>query len=145
MRAPGVDATSTHDVWSLTGVIACGDRDLLVWAGRLFERVGDGVARVVAPDLADNHGNSGLTAVATATSFFTISGQRLVEVTPGVATARAHLPAEYFASVRPGPDGTLLLWGAHETAARAPLWLYDPRRGRMVPLPMPTSSNQRNS
>lgn len=116
---------------------SCGDRDLIVWAGRLFERQGDTLARVTAPDLADNHNNSGLSAVPTATGFFTISGQRLVEITPGSATPRVHLPDDHFAFVRPGPGASLLLWGAHETAARAPMWLYDPARGVAVPIAMP--------
>ncbi len=102
-----------------------------------YAQTSDALGRVTAPDLADNHNNSGLSAVPTATGFFTISGQRLVEITPGSATPRVHLPDDHFAFVRPGPGASLLLWGAHETAARAPMWLYDPARGVAVPIAMP--------
>ncbi|MCE9575051.1 MAG: hypothetical protein K8W52_18010 [Deltaproteobacteria bacterium] len=135
--AAGLDRDATSDAWSLTGVMACGERDLIVWAGRLFERDGDTLVRVTAPDLADNHNNSGLSAVPTATGFFTISGQRLVEITPGSTAPCAHLPDDHFAFVRPGPGATLLLWGAHETAARAPMWLYDPATCKAVPVALP--------
>lgn len=137
IKGVGLDGAGGSE--DLSGVVACGDgRDLVVWCGRVFERRAEVLVRVLGFDLERNYNNFGLTVATTAgPGFFTISGQRLVEVIPGDAEPRVHLPKDHFRIVRPGPDGLLLLEAAHDTAKKSALWLYDPKRKAARALAVP--------
>ena len=136
-RLVPLDGGTGGDAHDLTGVIASGERDFIVWGGRVFALRDGALVRAVPFDLARNFNNFGLSCVAADSGFFTISSQRLVHVIPGARAAKPHLPRSYFRIVRPGPAGKLLLEAAHDTAEKSALWLYDPSRRVATPIPTP--------